>query len=67
MLISPVVSGQMNDDDDVTIAIDSTGIKVTNRGQWISDKWGVKQKERLSQNTRCSERKDQGNPCVGGY
>ena len=22
------------------IAIDSTGIKVTNRGQWMSDKWG---------------------------
>src|SRR6476469_4855192 len=24
------------------IAIDSTGIKVTNRGQWIRDKWGIR-------------------------
>ena len=27
-------------DDDLIIAIDSTGIKVTNRGQWMSEKWG---------------------------
>ena len=25
--------------DDVVIAVDSTGIKVTNRGEWILDKW----------------------------
>jgi transposase len=25
--------------DDVVIAVDSTGIKVTNRGEWIIDKW----------------------------
>ncbi len=25
--------------DDLIIIIDSTGIKVTNRGQWMSDKW----------------------------
>ena len=24
---------------DVVIAVDSTGIKVTNRGEWIFDKW----------------------------
>src|SRR3954449_4702240 len=29
-----------DDDDNIIIAIDSTGIKVTNRGQWMSDKWG---------------------------
>ena len=31
------------DDDDryIIIAIDSTGIKVTNRGQWMQDKWNV--------------------------
>jgi hypothetical protein len=23
----------------LTIAVDSTGIKVTNRGEWIRDKW----------------------------
>jgi hypothetical protein len=28
-----------NNDDDITIATDSTGIKVTNRGQWMVDKW----------------------------
>jgi hypothetical protein len=37
------------DDHDMTIAIDSTGIKVTNKGQWMSDKWNIK-KERLSKN-----------------
>jgi len=33
----------MTGDDDAAgliIAIDSTGIKVTNRGQWMSDRWG---------------------------
>ena len=30
------------EDDYLIIAIDSTGIKVTNRGQWIRDKWGVR-------------------------
>ena len=27
--------GKMYDDDDLIISIDSTGIKVTNRGQWM--------------------------------
>ena len=34
------------DDDDLVIAIDSTGIRVTNRGQWMSDRWGVKNKKK---------------------
>ncbi len=35
-----------NDDDDVVIiAADSTGVKVTNRGQWMQDKWNVKNKK----------------------
>ena len=29
-------------DDNFVIAIDSTGIKVTNRGEWIRHKWNVK-------------------------
>ena len=35
-----------DDDDDgyVVIVVDSTGIKVTNRGQWMSDKWKIKKK-----------------------
>jgi hypothetical protein len=32
------------DDKDIIIAIDSTGIKVTNRGQWMQDKWNIKKK-----------------------
>ena len=31
--------------DDIVVAVDSTGIKVTNRGEWILDKW--KKKKRL--------------------
>ena len=30
------------EDDYIIIAIDSTGIKVTNRGQWMRDKWKVR-------------------------
>jgi hypothetical protein len=32
-------------DDYIIIAIDSTGIKVTNRGQWLRDKWNIKNKK----------------------
>jgi transposase len=32
----------MDMDDDVVIAVDSTGVKVTNRGEWIRHKWKVK-------------------------
>jgi hypothetical protein len=32
-------------DEYIVIAIDSTGIKVTNRGQWMKDKWNVKNKK----------------------
>jgi hypothetical protein len=28
--------------DDIVIALDSTGIKVANRGEWIRDKWHVR-------------------------
>jgi len=34
-------------DDNFVIAIDSTGIKVTNRGQWMREKWNVKNKRYL--------------------
>src|SRR4051794_21508957 len=39
------ISSIKADDDDMIIAIDSTGIKVTNRGQWMSDKWNIKKKK----------------------
>jgi hypothetical protein len=33
-------------DEYIIIAIDSTGIKVTNRGQWMKEKWHIKNKKR---------------------
>jgi hypothetical protein len=30
------------EDQYIVIAIDSTGIKITNRGQWMNEKWQVK-------------------------
>ncbi len=32
------------EDEYIVIAIDSTGIKVTNRGQWMIEKWNVRKK-----------------------
>ena len=50
---------EIDESEDVTIAIDSTGIKVTNRGQWLRDKWFVKKKGYLkihvAVNTRTKE------------
>jgi hypothetical protein len=34
-----------DDDDGIIIALDSTGIKVTNRGQWMQEKWNIKKKK----------------------
>lgn len=42
--ISTKRSDDDDDDKDIIIAIDSTGIKVTNRGQWMQEKWDVKKK-----------------------
>ncbi len=41
------IHNSIENDDDVVIIIaaDSTGIKVTNRGQWMQDKWDVKNKK----------------------
>ena len=44
--------------DYIIIAIDSTGIKVTNRGQWMEDKAC---KKRLSENPHSSRRQEQEN------
>ncbi|MGB8033647.1 MAG: hypothetical protein WCF03_07495 [Nitrososphaeraceae archaeon] len=41
------------DDGDIVIAIDSTGIKVTNRGQYQRDKWNIRKKGYLSQDPCC--------------
>jgi len=34
-----------DDDDYVIVSIDSTGIKVTNRGQWMDEKWNVQNRK----------------------
>jgi hypothetical protein len=34
----------VDDDDYIIVSIDSTGIKVTNRGQWMSEKWNKQNK-----------------------
>ena len=34
--------GKELQDDHIITAIDSTGIKVTNRGQWMNEKWKVR-------------------------
>jgi len=45
-IVSNMTSMADDDDDDVVIiAADSTGIKITNRGQWMQDKWNVKNKK----------------------
>jgi hypothetical protein len=36
------IKSSLQHDDYFVIAIDSTGIKVTNRGEWIRHKWKVK-------------------------
>ena len=40
------IEEENEDDNNIVIAIDSTGIKVTNRGQWLRDKWNTRKKER---------------------
>ncbi|CAN5758695.1 IS5-like element IS903B family transposase [soil metagenome] len=41
------ITNDNTDDDDeyIIIAIDSTGTKITNRGQWMSEKWNVKNRK----------------------
>jgi len=33
-----------NDEEPMTIVVDSTGIKVTNRGEWLRRRWGKERK-----------------------
>jgi hypothetical protein len=41
-----IKSNRIDDNDEnIVIAIDSTGIKITNRGQWMQEKWQVKNKK----------------------
>ena len=42
--VEDTVTKESTKDDYIIIAIDSTGIKVTNRGQWLRDKWNIKKK-----------------------
>jgi Transposase DDE domain. len=36
---------KMDDDDDLIISIDSTGIKITTRGQWMDEKWNTQNRK----------------------
>jgi hypothetical protein len=40
--VSVELDPSVDSEQDVTIAVDSTGIKVSNRGEWIRQKWAVK-------------------------
>ena len=42
--VKDTVTKESTKDDYIIIAIDSTGIKVTNRGQWLRDKWNIRKK-----------------------
>ncbi len=50
MLNVDIRNSKIADDDDyIIIATDSTGIKVINSGQWVTDKWNLeKRKEDIS-------------------
>jgi len=50
------------EDEYIIIAIDSTGIKVTNRDQWMRDKWHTsKNNKKVFENTCCCKCQNQGN------
>jgi DDE family transposase len=43
--IKDTANSKKSKDEYIVITIDSTGIKVTNRGQWMQDKWHIKNKK----------------------
>jgi len=40
--VEDTVTEEFINDNSIIIAIDSTGIKVTNRSQWLRDKWNIR-------------------------
>jgi hypothetical protein len=44
-LIIDIKRRKKTDEDELIIAVDSTGIKATNRGQWMAQKWNVQNKK----------------------
>ncbi len=59
---------KVSKDDYIVIAIDSTGIKVTNRGQWMQDKWHIsKNNKKVFENTCSCKRQNQENSFNEGY
>ncbi len=38
-------NNKIDESKDIIISIDSTGIKITNRGQWLRDKWNIRKKK----------------------
>ena len=48
-----------DDDEYIIISIDDSGIKVTNRGQWMNEKWNTQNRERcIFQYSRNCKHKD---------
>ena len=48
--------------NDNVIALDSIGIKITNRGEWLPQKWNVQ--KRISQDTHSSCRYQEKEDCT---
>ncbi len=44
--LDPKVNIEKDDTIVIVVAVDSTGVKVTNRGEWILDKWNNKRKRK---------------------
>jgi len=42
--VEDAITKESTKDEYIIIAVDSTGIKVTNRGQWMRDKWNIRKK-----------------------
>ena len=56
---------KIDDDEYIIVSVDSAGIKVTNRGQWMNEKWNVQNKKgRLSQDPRSCRYKNKRNSCA---
>ncbi len=45
--------------DYIIIVIDITGIKVTNRGQWMNKKWDKEERKRLFEDPCCCRHNEQ--------
>ena len=52
--------------NDIVIALDSTGIKVASRGEWMQHKWHVMKKRYLKVHVASSRHQEEKNSFFGG-